>query len=283
VSKLSYEVTVKSIAWFFILEQLRRQVCDEADAQLTESIRKYGVLQPVGAVPEGDRGKLIWGHRRVRCAVAAELTEIPVVILHRNMTEGEFLTLQMLENVQRESLSPYDMYMGCVRLMEANKHWRQKDVAAALNLSEKSISFALSPAKLGNDWKEALKGGKVTLNDTAIAARLEAAEAQSGLLKLKLDGASPDAFQQAAQQAVRTPSQASRVKLPRITMRLFGSKTVTVSAADTDVDGLVEILQTALELARKAKREGIDVKTAEKVWKDKSLASLAQKPGKETS
>src|SRR4051812_32538236 len=97
-SKRTYEIAVKTAAYFIIASNIRQQIVDEADAQLTESIRQHGILQPLGVRPEGDRGKLAWGHRRFRCGMAAGLTEFPTVILSKDMTEGDFLTLQMIEN-----------------------------------------------------------------------------------------------------------------------------------------------------------------------------------------
>jgi hypothetical protein len=66
MSKLAYQVVVKSVTCFVVADQVRQQATGEEDAQLTESIRVHGILQPLGARADG---RLVWGHRRLRCAI----------------------------------------------------------------------------------------------------------------------------------------------------------------------------------------------------------------------
>ncbi|MDY3551475.1 ParB/RepB/Spo0J family partition protein [Gemmata sp. JC717] len=267
MSKTSYEIVTKAVPWFVILSQIRQQATDEEDARLTESIRQHGVLQPVGARPDG---RLIWGHRRVRCAIAAGLTEVPAVILPGDMTEGEFLTLQMLENVQRETLSQYDLWQGCVRLLEANKGWKLQDLAKALSLDPSYLTKVLSPSKTIPAAVEALKAGKINLSHSYALSRVDEPAEQERLLMLALAGTSREKLEAEVKKA-RT-QKPDTVKLSRVKCALSTGTVVTVAGSEMDLDQLIENLEALLAAARKANRDQLDVRTFEKVLKDKAKA-----------
>lgn len=95
-----------------------RQVFDEAAlAELTESVRQHGVLQPIGVQRVGESFRIVFGERRYRAAVAAGLTEIPVIV-YENLTEDGAAIVTALENLQREDLDLEDEARQFVRLLE---------------------------------------------------------------------------------------------------------------------------------------------------------------------
>jgi ParB family transcriptional regulator, chromosome partitioning protein len=267
MSKTTYEVVVKLTTWLILVQQVRQQATDEADALLTESIRQHGVLQPVGARPDGT---LVWGHRRVRCAIAAGLKELPVVILSAAMSEGEFLTLQMLENVQRADLCQYDLWQGCVRLMAANKGWKLQDLAKALSLDPSTVTKLMSPSKVVPSAVEALKGGKINLSHTYAISRLDEPAEQERLLMLALAGTSREKLE--AEVKKSRAQMPETVKVSRIVCPLSTGVTLTVQGKDIDLEALIQSLQTAIEAARKGLKEQIDVKTWSRVMADKAKA-----------
>src|SRR4051812_33102176 len=81
----------------------------DAHGQLVESVRQHGVMQPVGLRPDNVN---VWGWRRVLAAIEAGLKEIPVVILDRPMTEGDFVCFSLTENIQRSALTGPDLLLG---------------------------------------------------------------------------------------------------------------------------------------------------------------------------
>lgn len=267
MSKLSYEIVTKAVTWFLLLEQARQQATDEADALLTESIRRHGVLQAVAA---RESGKLVWGHRRLRCAIAAGLKEVPTVILSGDMTEGEFLALQMIENVQREDLSQYDLWQGCVRLLEANKGWKLQDLAKALSLDPSTVTRIMSPSKVVPAAVEAFKAGTINLGHTYAISRKDDPAEQERLLVLALAGASRDKLEAEVRKA-RAPKPEA-VKQSRVAVPLSTGTRIVVTGPEMDLEALITALQSALEAARKASREQIDIRTAAKVWADKARA-----------
>jgi ParB/RepB/Spo0J family partition protein len=266
MSTMPYEIAVKPVAWFFILKQIREQATDTQDAQLTESIRQHGVLQPLGA--RHDDGRLVWGHRRLRAAIAAGLKEVPTVLLHQEMAEGEYLTLQMLENVQRADLSPYDLWQGCVRLLEANPGWQLKDLAKALSLDPSSVTRLLSPSKCIGAWQNALKSGNVGLSDIYAASKLPESD-QAGLLALKLSGATRDQIEAAGRKA-RTAAAAPSVKVNKVKCVLPSGLQIIVSGDGVSLESSIDALTEAIREMKRAKDLGYTAKTFAAAMKDKA-------------
>ncbi|QEG30313.1 Chromosome-partitioning protein Spo0J [Gemmata obscuriglobus] len=279
MTKLSYEVVTKAVTWLILLEQIRQQATDEADVHLTESIRRHGVLQPIGARPKGDKegkedkGEVVWGHRRLRCAIAAGLSEVPCVILDRDMSESDFLALQVVENTARESLSPFDLWQGCVRLMDANAGWSQKDLAKAISLDASSITRIMSASKCVSAVIESFKTGALSQSDVYAISKVEES-AQASLLALKLSGAANRNVLEQAGRKTRAPKTEETVKTSSLRIAL-GEVVITVKGADLTLGLVAEMLDKASKEAEKAKTQGLNAKTAERVWKDRSAKKTA--------
>ena len=97
--------------------QPRRYFDTKAIAELTESIKQHGILQPllVRTLPDDDKYELVAGERRYRAAIAAGLDEVPVVI--RLLSDEEALALALIENLQRENLNPVEETEGILQLL----------------------------------------------------------------------------------------------------------------------------------------------------------------------
>ena len=96
--------------------QPRRYFDAKAIAELTESIKQHGILQPllVRTLPD-DKYELVAGERRYRAAMAAGLDEVPVVI--RSLSDEDALALALIENLQRENLNPVEETEGILQLL----------------------------------------------------------------------------------------------------------------------------------------------------------------------
>src|SRR4028118_1363040 len=96
--------------------QPRRYFDTKAIAELTESIKQHGILQPllVRTLPD-DKYELVAGERRYRAAIAAGLDEVPVVI--RSLSNEDALALALIENLQRENLNPVEETEGILQLL----------------------------------------------------------------------------------------------------------------------------------------------------------------------
>lgn len=97
--------------------QPRRHFDEEALAELRESIRTHGVLQPIAVRRDGEEFEIIAGERRWRAAREAGLTHIPAVV-RESATDAQMLELALVENVQREDLDPIERASGYRRMVD---------------------------------------------------------------------------------------------------------------------------------------------------------------------
>lgn len=126
-------------------DQPRNQFDEDSLQELADSIKQFGVLQPLLVKKRDDFYEIIAGERRWRAAKLAGLKELPVVI--RNFTDNEIVEIALIENIQRENLSPIEEAMAYKRLME-EFHLKQDEVAAKVSKSRATITNSLRLLKL---------------------------------------------------------------------------------------------------------------------------------------
>jgi ParB family transcriptional regulator, chromosome partitioning protein len=149
--------------------QPRRDFDADALKELSVSIRKYGVLQPLLVTkvettsPKGldVSYQLIAGERRLRAAKLAGLPHVPVIIRDDFEKGRDRLEVALIENVQREDLNPVEEAEAYIRL---NKEFglTQQEIATKVSKSREVVANAMRLLNLPEDMKEALRGGKLT-------------------------------------------------------------------------------------------------------------------------
>ncbi len=141
-------------------EQPRRAFREDGLRELADSIREKGVLQPV-LVEEGAGGRytIVAGERRVRAARLAGLERVPVIVRH--FTAEEKLEIALIENVQREDLSPLEEARAYKRLMELGNA-NQEQVAQKVGKDRSTIANTIRLLKLPADAQAALEDGVIT-------------------------------------------------------------------------------------------------------------------------
>jgi len=142
--------------------QPRRVFDDEAIKGLAESIRERGILQPLLVRPligAKDQYEIIAGERRWRAAQLAGLHEAPVVV--REITDREALEFGLIENVQREGLSPLEEAEGYKRLMEEFAH-TQEDLAKVVGKSRSHIANMMRLLTLPVQVKKLIEDGLIS-------------------------------------------------------------------------------------------------------------------------
>ena len=118
-------------------EQPRRIFKEEAIDELAESIRQYGVIQPIIVTKKGDYYQIIAGERRWRAAKKAGLQEIPAIVRENDVQKNKEIAL--IENIQREDLNPIEKAIGIKNLME-EYDLTQQNVADILGKARSSIA-----------------------------------------------------------------------------------------------------------------------------------------------
>jgi ParB family chromosome partitioning protein len=166
-------------------EQPRREFDEASLRELADSIREKGVLQPILVEADVDGGYIIIaGERRVRAARLAGLDRIPVV--ERTFTTQEKLEIALIENVQREDLSPLEEARAYKRLMEMAE-LSQDQVARKVGKDRSTIANAIRLLKLPEDALAALEEGAITPGHARALLGLVNVSDQSVLLHRVID------------------------------------------------------------------------------------------------
>ena len=155
--------------------QPRQKFEDESLDELADSIRQFGVLQPILVQKKGNRFEIIAGERRWRASRKAGLTEIPAIV--REYSDQETLELSLIENIQREDLNPIEEAKAFQRLLE-EFHLRQEDLAARVSKSRTAITNSVRLLKLDERVQDMLEQGQLSMGHARALIPLEIAEEQ---------------------------------------------------------------------------------------------------------
>jgi ParB family chromosome partitioning protein len=160
--------------------QPRKKFDEAAIADLANSIKSSGVLQPIVVVPEGDHYKIIIGERRWRAARNAGLQKVPVLI--RNIPKAQQVEISLVENLQREDLNPIEIAQAYDRLI-AELGLTQQEIADKVGCDRSSVANTLRLLKLPVDVQEKLAADKLSMGHARALLALEDAGRQSALAK----------------------------------------------------------------------------------------------------
>ncbi len=161
-------------------DQPRRSFTEEALAELAESIRAKGVIQPLIVRPnprQAGTWEIVAGERRWRAAQRAQLHELPVIV--RDFDDTEVLEVAIIENIQRADLNAVEEAAGYRQLMDRFGHTQEK-LSQALGKSRSHIANLLRLLTLPDDVLEMLRSGSLTAGH---ARALVTAEDPSGLAR----------------------------------------------------------------------------------------------------
>ena len=117
--------------------QPRKNFNEDALLELSESIKQYGVLQPLLVQDKKEYYEIIAGERRWRAAKIAGLLEIPVII--KKLNDKEMVEISLIENIQRENLNPIEEAQAFKRLLE-EFHLKQDEVAERVSKSRTAVT-----------------------------------------------------------------------------------------------------------------------------------------------
>ena len=126
-------------------EQPRKKFDEDALIELSESIKQFGVLQPLLCQERDDYYEIIAGERRWRAAKIAGIKEVPVII--KKLSEQEIMEISLIENLQREDLNPIEEALAYKRLIDEFK-LKQDEVAERVSKSRTAVTNAMRLLKL---------------------------------------------------------------------------------------------------------------------------------------
>jgi len=165
-------------------QQPRRHFDETRLEELSASMRKNGILQPLLVRKKGDTYELIAGERRLRAARMAGLQTVPVHV--REAHDEEMLRLAILENVQREDLNPLEEAQAYQRLID-DFDMTQLNVAEQLGKSRSAINNALRLLNLPAELKDRIRKGELTAGHARALLSADSLEEQTHIANLVRD------------------------------------------------------------------------------------------------
>lgn len=140
-------------------QQPRKHFDEEKLEELAQSIRTYGIVQPIIVQRSGDRYKIIAGERRYRAARLAGLSEVPVVI--KEYSEMEFMEVSLVENLQREDLNPIEEAQAMRMLMDEHS-LTQDELSGRLGKSRSAVANTLRLLSLPEEVRMMVISGELS-------------------------------------------------------------------------------------------------------------------------
>lgn len=188
--------------------QPRTEFRSEHLAELVESIRERGIIQPLIVRKVGEKYELIAGERRWRAATELKLPEAPVIV--REASDREVLELALIENLQREDLNPIEEAIAYERL-HRDFSLTQEDISKRVGKSRASIANAMRLLDLHGDIQTLLKQGTISVGHAKVLLSVKSHEEQKLLADMIIrQGASVRVAEKLAAQhlakAGKTPS-----------------------------------------------------------------------------
>ncbi|MDO5555910.1 MAG: ParB/RepB/Spo0J family partition protein [Clostridia bacterium] len=140
-------------------DQPRRHFDEESLEELSNSIKEYGVIQPIIVTKQKDYYQIVAGERRWRAAKKAELNEIPAIV--RNYDRQKNHEIALIENIQREDLNPVEKATAIRELLD-KYNLTQQQLANKLGISRSGLANTVRILNLSPKVIELVRGGKIT-------------------------------------------------------------------------------------------------------------------------
>jgi ParB family chromosome partitioning protein len=234
--------------------QPRRYFDEERIAELAESIQHQGILQPLVVRKLDDGYELIIGERRFRAAQRAGLDRVPVII--KDVSDAESLEMALVENIQREELTPIEEALAYRQLME-EFHLTQEEVANRVGKSRPVVTNLLRVLNLPEEIKDEVDRGHISVGHARALLGLDTPEQQLDLArKVMRQGLSVRETETLVSQNAAPPVATAAVaalqepSTPRVTLHIH------VTAVEED---LMRSLGTKVRLLPKKKGGKIEI------------------------
>ena len=156
-------------------EQPRKNFDEDSLLELAESIKQFGLLQPIIVQDRKNHYEIIAGERRWRAAKMAGLKEIPVII--KNLTNQEIVEISLIENIQREDLNPIEEAQAYKRLLE-EFNLKQDEVAERVSKSRTAVTNSMRLLKLCNEVQQMVVNEMISTGHARALLSIEDPEEQ---------------------------------------------------------------------------------------------------------
>ena len=165
-------------------EQPRKNFDEDALLELSESIKQFGVIQPLIVQDRKTYYEIIAGERRWRAAKMAGLKEVPVII--KNYTEQEIMEISLIENIQREDLNPIEEALAYKKLL-TEFNLKQDEVAERVSKSRTAVTNSMRLLKLNEKVQQMLIDDMLSTGHARALLSIEDADEQYNLAQQIFD------------------------------------------------------------------------------------------------
>lgn len=165
-------------------EQPRKNFDEDSLEELAESIKQFGLLQPILVQDRKDYYEIIAGERRWRAAKKAGLKEIPVII--KNLTQQEIVEISLIENIQREDLNPIEEALAYKRLL-TEFNLKQDEVADRVSKSRTAVTNSMRLLKLCDEVQQMIIDDMITTGHARALISIEDKEQQYAIAQKIFD------------------------------------------------------------------------------------------------
>ena len=165
-------------------EQPRKNFDEDALLELAESIKQFGLLQPILVQDRKTYYEIIAGERRWRASKIAGLKEVPVII--RNYSEQEIVEISLIENIQREDLNPIEEAQAYKRLM-VEFNLKQDEIAERVSKSRTAVTNSMRLLKLCDEVQQMIINDMISTGHARAIISVENPEEQYALAQKIFD------------------------------------------------------------------------------------------------
>ncbi len=228
--------------------QPRKDFDDESLKELSDSIQEHGVLQPILVRPLiGGGYQIVAGERRYRASRLAGLSEIPVMI--RELSDEQTMELALIENLQRENLSPLEEAQGYKSLID-DYSLSQEQVAKTVGKSRSAVANTIRLLALPDEVKELLKENKLSAGHARALLSLENDElilfaakevAEKNLSVRETESLCKKLLQDKPKKSKKSISKSSYFSEVELTLSEYLGKKVIVTPSKNKKGGMISI------------------------------------------
>lgn len=191
-------------------EQPRKNFDEDSLLELSDSIKQFGILQPLLVQDKNDYYEIIAGERRWRAAKLADLKEVPVIV--KKLTDQEIVEISLIENIQREDLNPIEEAVAYQRLMQ-EFHLKQEEIAERVSKNRSTITNSMRLLNLVPKVQQMLMEGLLTSGHARALLAIQDEESQLKLAeKIIQDHLSVREVEKAVKAIGKVPKEKKKEK-----------------------------------------------------------------------
>jgi ParB family chromosome partitioning protein len=264
------QIPRKKITW---PPQERKHFGEVELAELAETIRAHGILEPIGVIRDGDGYQGLWGQRRWIAAELAGLELVPAVVRDKPRTEAEAMEIRLIENMAREALRPLEQAVGLDQLLKASGR-TATDLAKRVGMKPAAVTKSLSLLQLSEPIRQQIDAGLISPAAAYELTRIENPQLRSQLAAQIAGGTlTRDALIGRIKAIKRAATEATETSRSRITAKLSSGRLVTVCGSNLTVDSVITALEELLTRCRAARTKGLALRTMLNVLADEAKQS----------